>query len=147
MLLKKAHQRKHEAGPGVNNKLRSGTSKTGQSWDQTHRCGAVWSAVPTSGSAKPIKNAKIPWSLPKAKLQSFLIFSFFFFFTWLMPSYPTPQQAQTTRRRLKGSQLFLPRAYLKLVLLHVTSFGRGAVRTLKGWHRLPVATIQTALVF
>ena len=53
------------------------SEQAGQSWDQTHQCGAVWSAMPTSGSAKPIKNAKNPWALPKAKLQSFLIFFFF----------------------------------------------------------------------
>lgn len=69
-----------------------------------------------------------------------------------MPSYPTPQQAPTleagtARRQLKGSPMVFPQAYLKLILLHVTSFGRGAVWTLKGWHRLPVATTQTALVF
>lgn len=69
-----------------------------------------------------------------------------------MPSYPTPQQARTleagtTRRQLKGSPMVFPHAYLKLVLLHVAPFGRGAIWTLKGWHRLPVATIQTALAF
>lgn len=103
-------------------------------------------------SAKPIKNAKNPWSWPKAKLQSFL-----FHLTHAKKLSNSLQAATATKAARRSDWLWgdltgfqfptciVVTGLLQMIFCKYAHIGHSAVWTLKGWHSFLVVPLKTNL--